>query len=460
MMAIRAVDLGKRYRLGGKAEAYRTLRESLSQWGSRAIARVRGRQMPKPAGGSFWALHNVSLEIQAGEVVGIIGGNGAGKSTLLKVLSRVTDPTSGYVDVAGRLGSLLEVGTGFHAELTGRENILLSGTILGMRRAEVLRKLDEIVAFAEVERFLDTPVKHYSSGMYLRLGFAVAAYLETDILLVDEVLAVGDASFQKKCTDRMSRIAREGRTVLFVSHNMALIQQLCSKAYLLNGGTVETCGSASDVIRRYLKNSHAGGLSDLSAIKNRKGQGEIRIESLHFENKAGSHVSALRSGDFVRAVLHAKANGTHRRLRACFACFDEHQQQALYLNSLFTGDELNDLSRTGELVCEIPRLHLAPGRYRIGLWIQTSGTVLQDRIENAGYVDVVDGDFYGTGVRVEPGVGVVLMNHSWSARTPAAGLKGLNEAFESDDAEGEGSGMRHRLTPRTGPPSAALPIQF
>ncbi|PWB67742.1 MAG: ABC transporter ATP-binding protein [Holophagae bacterium] len=249
--AIRAEGIGKRYRLG-EHHSFGSLRETL-------VDRLRsiGRARPDAEKASIWALRDVSFEITPGEAVGIIGRNGAGKSTLLKVLSRITEPTEGRAEIRGRVGSLLEVGTGFHPELTGRENIFLNGAILGMRRTEIAAKFDEIVAFAEVERFIDTPVKRYSSGMYLRLAFAVAAHLEPEILLVDEVLAVGDLAFQKKCLGRMKSVSQEGRTVLFVSHNLAAIRSLCSRAMLLQDGRLEAAGPVDEVIELYVRDAAA-----------------------------------------------------------------------------------------------------------------------------------------------------------------------------------------------------------
>ncbi len=255
-IAIQVNNISKQYRIGGKQEAYRTLRDMLSDTLTAPMRRtmklLRGDAL-SAAGASetFWALKDVSFDVKQGDVIGIIGRNGAGKSTLLKILSRITEPTSGYADINGHVGSLLEVGTGFHQELTGRENIFLNGAILGMPRTMIDRKMDEIIAFAEIERFIDTPVKHYSSGMYMRLAFAVAAHLEPEILIVDEVLAVGDAAFQKKCIGKMSDVAREGRTVLFVSHNMVAIQSLCNVGVMLNKGQVDMVGPIGAVIYRY-----------------------------------------------------------------------------------------------------------------------------------------------------------------------------------------------------------------
>lgn len=250
--AIRVTNLGKRYDIGRAMDPYRTVREALTEGIGGALRALRGH---RAADDAFWALRDVSFEVAQGEAIGIIGGNGAGKSTLLKLLSRITAPTTGRGEIRGRVGSLLEVGTGFHPDLTGRENVFLNGAILGMRRSEIAHKFDEIVAFAEVNRFIDTPVKRYSSGMYLRLAFAVAAHLEPEVLLVDEVLAVGDAAFQKKCLGKMGDVASEGRTVLFVSHNMAAVQTLCGRALWLRSGQVADDGPAKRVVSRYLQSS-------------------------------------------------------------------------------------------------------------------------------------------------------------------------------------------------------------
>jgi lipopolysaccharide transport system ATP-binding protein len=256
-IAVRVENISKKYYIGRRQEKYRTLRDTLADVFMAPFRRA-GRLLRGQATGaaeldqSIWALKDVSFEVERGEVVGIIGRNGAGKSTLLKILSRITEPTTGFADIYGRVGSLLEVGTGFHEELTGRENIFLNGAILGMKRAEIECKFDEIVAFAEVEKFIDTPVKHYSSGMYLRLAFAVAAHLEPEILLVDEVLAVGDARFQKKCLNKMQDVGQQGRTVLFVSHNMPAITRLCGRTILLDEGRVLADGPSPEVVGAYL----------------------------------------------------------------------------------------------------------------------------------------------------------------------------------------------------------------
>jgi len=265
-VAVRVENLGKQFRIGGKQEKYSTMRDALANTFTAPFRRVRNLLQGEASGASnlteaFWALKDVSFDVQVGETIGIIGRNGAGKSTLLKILSRITEPTEGRARVFGRVGSLLEVGTGFHPELTGRENIYFNGAILGMSREEINRKFDEIVAFAEIEKFIDTPVKHYSSGMGLRLGFAVAAHLEPEILIVDEVLAVGDAAFKKKCLGKMSDVAHGGRTVLFVSHDMGAVQNLCSRTLLLQQGQIVESGPTGEVISAYLDNAETGAWS-------------------------------------------------------------------------------------------------------------------------------------------------------------------------------------------------------
>jgi lipopolysaccharide transport system ATP-binding protein len=281
--AIRVDGLGKSYRIDHEARAsYRTLRESLASFGAR---RFRGASNSTHE--TIWALKDVSFEVARGEALGIIGRNGAGKSTLLKILSRITRPTVGRAEIYGRLGSLLEVGTGFHPELTGRENIFLNGAILGMSRREIRRRFDEIVDFAETERFLDTPVKRYSTGMYMRLAFAVAAHLETDILVVDEVLAVGDAAFQQKCLGKMEEVAGQGRSVLFVSHNMAAITQLCTGALLLDGGTIAAAGPVDQVAAQYLASANPDALVDLATTRRVAGTGGALFEWAELRDSSG-----------------------------------------------------------------------------------------------------------------------------------------------------------------------------
>jgi lipopolysaccharide transport system ATP-binding protein len=300
---IRARGVGKQYRIGAREQGYTTLRETIVGAASAPFRRLRGGG--GSAGEIMWALKDVSFDVAPGEVVGVIGRNGAGKSTLLKVLSRITKPTTGEVDIYGRVGSLLEVGTGFHPELTGRENIFLNGAILGMRRAEIARKFEEIVAFAEVEKFLDTPVKRYSSGMYVRLAFAVAAHLEPEILIVDEVLAVGDAQFQKKCLGKMSDVAKEGRTVLFVSHNMVAVKSLCQRALLIEAGRVSCDGDVDQVVDSYL--TAGTDMSQTGVIPDDAPRlystGEAKFRSIQLMDDSGRPVSQLYLGQPFRIVL-------------------------------------------------------------------------------------------------------------------------------------------------------------
>lgn len=294
--AIKVEGLSKRYRLGAQQQAYRTLREKLNETAMAPFRAARHLVARDGNGNSqsairnsksemFWALKDMSFEVKQGKAVGIIGRNGAGKSTLLKILSRITEPTEGYADITGRIASLLEVGTGFHPELSGRENIFLNGSILGMKRVEIRRKFDEMVAFAEIEKFIDTPVKHYSSGMYVRLAFAVAAHLDPDILLIDEVLAVGDAAFQKKCLGKMGDVAREGRTVLFVSHNLGAINRLCGSAIWVNDGKLEFAGDTEETVTRYLSSgAQFSGERRWSIPVDAPGTDEIRLIAVRVSN--------------------------------------------------------------------------------------------------------------------------------------------------------------------------------
>jgi lipopolysaccharide transport system ATP-binding protein len=296
-LAISVRDLGKQYRIGGRQERHETFMAALTAAMGAPLRRLRRIGKPVPEEQIFWALRNISFELNRGEVLGIIGRNGAGKSTLLKLLSRITEPTEGRMEIHGRLGSLLEVGTGFHPELTGRENIFLNGTILGMKRREVSRKFDEIVDFSGIEQFLDTPVKRYSSGMYVRLAFAVAAHLEPEILVVDEVLAVGDVEFQKKCLGKMSQVAGEGRTILFVSHSMGAIKTLCSRAMLINHGTVDTNGSVEETVAAYLNlNSPIQAHGMIADNAPRIGTGDALLRRVELRDCQGRPIEQLMLG--------------------------------------------------------------------------------------------------------------------------------------------------------------------
>lgn len=313
-IAIRVENLGKMYHIGalqqaGSAYTYKSLRDSIANMASApfraARALVGGKHAPRqPKDETIWALKDVSFEVKRGEILGVIGRNGAGKSTLLKVMSRITEPTVGRAEIYGRVGSLLEVGTGFHPELTGRDNVFLNGAILGMKRVEIARQFDEIVAFAEVERFIDTPVKHYSSGMYLRLAFAVAAHLEPEILIVDEVLAVGDAEFQKKCLGKIQDVSEGGRTVIFVSHQVTAVQRLCTRAILMNGGQIQVSGDVNSVLDVYLMGSRA---NSQERLQFELADGECRIASWDIIDEDGSLLHSCIARQTVRFLIKIRS---------------------------------------------------------------------------------------------------------------------------------------------------------
>ena len=428
-VVIGADGLGKAYLISHAAaerERYVALRDVLAR-AVRGIA-VRALELAcgraSPGGDSveeFWALKDVSFEIRRGEVVGIIGRNGAGKSTLLKILSRITEPTRGRVEIRGRLASLLEVGTGFHPELTGRENIFLNGAILGMTRAEIRKKFDEIVAFAEVERFLDTPVKRYSSGMYVRLAFAVAAHLEPEILVVDEVLAVGDAEFQKKCLGKMQDVAGGGRTVLFVSHQMAAMQNLCNSGILLAGGKVKANGAIQDIVCRYLSESANLAQVSLQDRRDRSGTGEIRMTGVSFKDGAGNRVQSFTSGATaaMEVTLAAPRPRVLRNVRIAFGVDSDIGQRVLVLSTHLADRDIPELPADAVNACvRVPRLALAPGRYGFTLFCSVNGEVA-DWVKSAGAFDVEPGDFYGNGHLPTMDQGTLLMDHNFEVGLPA-----------------------------------------
>ncbi len=375
---IRLKGVGKQYRLGRSREGYLTLRDTIQRWTAgplRALLSGARRAERHPL---LWALKDVSIEIGRGDVVGIIGRNGAGKSTLLKILSRITEPTEGEVDIYGRLGCLLEVGTGFHAELTGRENLYLNGAILGMRRSEIARKFDEIVAFAEVERFIDTPVKFYSSGMYMRLAFAVAAHLDPEILIVDEVLAVGDTEFQKKCLGKMGDVARGGRTVLFVSHNLQAVTSLCSRTMVLQGGQVVHDGPTSASVARYIGMStrYAQG----TPAEARPGSGEWRFTSAAAVKDIFDPGEAIEVS-FRTALKRAGAG----RVYLSGVLINEEGIALTQFDSRNIGVWISHGPIEGRL--RIADIWLKPGRYTVDLYVCTPYAII-DLFERAAEFDV------------------------------------------------------------------------
>lgn len=414
-LAIKAENLSKLYHIGER-DTHKTLRDVLSNAARHPlqIARslVNGPANQRISSDTIWALQNVSFEIKQGEVVGIIGRNGAGKSTLLKILSRITEPTTGRVEGYGRVGSLLEVGTGFHPELTGRENVYLNGAILGMKKAEIDRKFDEIVAFAEIEKFLDTPVKRYSSGMYVRLAFAVAAHLEPEILIVDEVLAVGDAAFQKKCIGKMSEVAGQGRTVLFVSHNMGVVQMLCNRAILLRYGTVLADDSVTRVVMTYLKTLEEMAAQDLQMRTERRGAGQIQLTRIDISATNDSPANILATGHPARFIFHLTS--VQSGLSCSFTIYDQLGQPVTYFDSaLHSRDDRADPQGEAKFLCEIDELPLMPGRYRINAAIMRGGE-LQDHLEGAAFFEVEPGNFKGRPAPQQAGYGHVFVQHQWT----------------------------------------------
>lgn len=412
-LAIEVEGLGKQYRLGQREGAYRMLRDVLANSGRRLLtAFSRNGRPTTQAKTEFWALRNINFKVHHGEVLGIIGRNGAGKTTLLKLLSRITEPSEGRARIYGRIGALLEVGTGFHPELTGRENIYLNGALLGMSRAEIERKFDEIVAFAEVEQFLDTPVKRYSSGMQLRLGFAVAAHLEPEILIVDEVLAVGDASFQKKCLGKMQDVAGSGRTVLFVSHNMPAVMNLCERVLVLDRGSLVYDGPAREGAERYLSSYASAVSTPLGERSDRQGTGCARFVELCLYDEGNRRVSSARCGKPVEIGLRidSRHHTTLRNVQVGIDIRGPFDEWLANLATTWVTGDVESLHKGDEIRCRIPRLPLPPGRYSLDLYLGLSGEMV-DFIRNAAYLEVESGDFYKSGKL--PRQGLFLMDHNW-----------------------------------------------
>jgi lipopolysaccharide transport system ATP-binding protein len=419
-VAIQTSHLGKRYTLGVHGRGYGTLREAIAE----AARRPFRRAGTTPANGetpdenTLWALNDLTLTIASGEVVGLIGHNGAGKSTLLKVLSRITEPTRGWADVTGRVGSLLEVGTGFHPELTGRENIFLNGAILGMRREEIRGRFDEIVAFAEIDRFLDTPVKRYSSGMSVRLAFAVAAHLEPEILLVDEVLAVGDASFQRKSLAKMTEVASEGRTVVFVSHNLAIIQALCRRGVLLERGEVVTDAPVNDAINAYLAGLERVASTDLleRTDRDRRGWRDTMIRRVELRDGGGGPPDAIVAGQPV--TISVGVTEPVPQLECELVIANALGQPVATLDSrTSSATDTRDSPAGTEIECVLDSLPLVPGRYRVDILVRGRDQ-LQDGMQAATFFDVEPGVVAGRPISAGESEGNVVLGHRW--RLPAA----------------------------------------
>jgi lipopolysaccharide transport system ATP-binding protein len=412
-VAIRAEGVGKRYELGER-ESYGTLRDTLA----RAVRTPMRKRGGSPAR-EFWALHDVSFEVPKGEVLAVIGRNGAGKSTLLKILTRITYPTEGRIEIRGRVGSLLEVGTGFHPELTGRENVFLNGAVLGMRRAEIAEKFAEIVAFAEIDRFLDTPVKRYSSGMYVRLAFAVAAHLEPEVLLVDEVLAVGDAAFQRKCLGKLEEVTSGGRTVLFVSHNMAAVQELCQRALLVDGGRVRSYGPTDEVVADYLEHAADPGdaVFDLSEHLARAPQYEPAITRLAFTSDAGAPATSFAPDDALVAELTIAPSKPLREPLVALSIADSFGRRITTVASYFQPGTLDTIEGVTRVRCRIPELRLGTGRYLVSVSVGDKYQGLLDSLEDVGAFDVTWSNYWGNGESFHPHYGPVLTSSDWELQS-------------------------------------------
>ncbi len=413
-IAIRASGLGKRYRIGQKQRTHH-LREAIMEAVCGPFRRFRDAPTQAPDE-TIWALRDVSFEVRRGEVVGVVGRNGAGKSTLLKILSRITEPTEGEAHIYGRVGSLLEVGTGFHPELTGRENIFLNGAILGMKRREIEQKFDEIVGFSEVEKFIDTPVKRYSSGMYVRLAFAVAAHLEPDILVVDEVLAVGDLAFQKKCLGKMSAVASGGHTVLFVSHNTAAIESLCDRGIVLEGGSIAFAGSKSEAVTWYHR-TIAGAELEGRFSPDAEPEHEVtgvfgpRIVDAIIKDVETGQIGQVRAGGSMQVRVECFASDTLDRPGLGIGIDSAGGQRIVTLHTNHDPSLRQPAKILGSFafVCTI-ELPLAPGSYTVELNVESADQTVH-RVKAAMRFTVLSTDYYGSG---KLGRGVVLCRQAWS----------------------------------------------
>lgn len=401
---IQVANLGKAYRLGQQDVQHTMLRDALFDIVKAPVRRWKEMREPSNAEDQFWALRNVSFNVNQGEVIGIVGRNGAGKSTLLKILSRITEPTEGSVTLRGRVASLLEVGTGFHPELTGRENVYLNGAIMGMTRLEIRRKFDEIVAFAEIEKFLDTQVKRYSSGMYVRLAFAVAAHLDPEILIVDEVLAVGDAEFQKKCLGKMDEVTKGGRTILFVSHNMAAVRMLCSTCVLLDKGRTLGIGPSHEIIDRYMSGEESRDRSDVRF--SRPGRAPIWITQASILND-GVRSSSVPLGSDLSLLINFDAEPATLYPRVGFVISASDGTRVLGANNRYQpSTKLDSRVERGSILCNLGRVPLTPGTYSISLWLGDQSADCHVEPDAVAF-KVVERDIWGLG-RLPPTDGTNL----------------------------------------------------
>lgn len=424
--AIKIENLSKQYRLG--LVSTRTLSHDLNRWWQTNILKkddpylkigdVNDRTI-KGSSEYVWALKDINVEVQEGEVLGIIGKNGAGKSTLLKILSKVTSPTSGLIKAKGRIASLLEVGTGFHPEMTGRENIFMNGSIMGMSKAEINRKFDEIVDFAGVERYIDTPVKRYSSGMTVRLGFAIAAHLEPEILVVDEVLAVGDADFQKKAIGKMKDVSSEkGRTVLFVSHNLIAVQQLCKSAILLRDGLLSFQSSTNETIQEYLNNNKTNFIhSELRNRIDRKGSQWLKFTKVIICDTENNIIESVICGQdiVIKIFYESEIELSKVSVLASFNVRNSKNYLLTNLNSVDTGNGELEIFKCGYFECIWPKFNLKSDVYECNLFCSIDGDIV-DWLQNAFSISVENGDYYNSGKMIGNDQGEVLVTHSWTSK--------------------------------------------
>jgi lipopolysaccharide transport system ATP-binding protein len=426
-IAIKFENISKQYRLGNIGTG--TLSHDLKRWWT---VNIRGKEDPylkigqindraiKATGDYVWALKNINLEVKQGEVLGIIGKNGAGKSTLLKILSRVTTPTTGKISAKGRVASLLEVGTGFHPEMTGRENIYLNGSIMGMTKPEITRKFDEIVEFAGVEKYIETPVKRYSSGMIVRLGFAVAAYLEPEILVVDEVLAVGDAEFQKKAIGKMKDVSHDlGRTVLFVSHNMAAVQKLCNKGILLENGKIKQIGHMTSVVTTYLEmnNSSEVAYVDLTDYKDRKGTGLIMFEKIIISDDKGETCSKFSIGDNVTLTLHLKSNRKVKNFRIAVQLFEADGTAIANMIDCDSNFKLEEINGEEIVSITLKDIRFYPETYGVGIYLGSSNfSEIYDYIEKSISFEIINDGKLTARLLSRP-AGLLFLTPTWELKS-------------------------------------------
>lgn len=402
---IRAEKLSKQYQIGSTRK-YDTLRDRLSTILKRKFQENKEK---------FWALNNLCFEITCGDVVGVIGHNGAGKSTLLKIMSKITAPTTGKITIHGRVGSLLEIGTGFHQELTGRENIFLNGAILGMKRSEIRNRFDSIVEFSEISQFIDTPVKHYSSGMYMRLAFAVAAHLNPEILLVDEVLAVGDTHFQNKCLGKMSDVAKDGRTVLFVSHNISAVQTLCKHTMVLEKGELVYYGDTPNGIAKYMRHIDTNnGIFDLTTVIRKTDKEKSKFHKVIISNSNLEPTPNILMGDSIIFELHYSCEPNLNDPEIVIGLYSSMAQRISQFSTKVAGYKVNTKNGEGVIRCCVKNLNLVQGRYFINIaMIDSLGTMQFDHISQAAAFNVVERDLYGSGKRIDPNGGACFFDQKW-----------------------------------------------